>query len=342
MISNQTVQWGGRIMPVSVRDAVVVITGASSGIGRAAAQEFARQGATVVLASRNKRALSDAAEECEELGARTLAVPTDVTVEEQVEELARQAIDDFRRIDVWVNNAGVGLYAPFVDSPAENFRRVLETNLFGCIYGARAALRCFEQRGRGVLINVSSQVALGGIPYSSAYDISKHGVRGLGDTLRQEYVGTEIKICTIFPASTDTPFFQHAANYTGKAIRPLGPVNDARKVAREIVNLVRDPRPELLVGKHGYFMSLAHALKPAQYDNMIRQMTERQHFQKKTAVETEGALYQPKKPERISGGWRKGGTLKRISGLALAGLAGSAVLSILRTRADSRSAPRAA
>jgi len=189
-----------------------------------------------------------------------------------------------------------------------------------------------------VLINVSSQVALGGIPYSSAYDISKHGVRGLGDTLRQEYVGTDISISTIFPASTDTPFFQHAANYTGKAIRPLGSVSEARKVAREIVSLAEDPQPEVLVGKHGYFMSLAHALTPKQYDKVIRQITERQHFQNQPAAPTEGNLYEPQKPERVSGGWRKGGTLKKISKLALATVAGSAALSIVRARREQRGA----
>ncbi|HTM90331.1 MAG TPA: SDR family oxidoreductase [Terriglobales bacterium] len=325
-------------MPVSVENAVVVITGASSGIGRVAAQEFARQGASLVLAARNKRALKDAARECEKFGGQALVVPTDVTLEEEVEELARQAVDTFGGIDVWVNNAGVGLYARFVDSPADDFRRVLETNLYGCIHGSRAALRQFEHQGRGVLINVSSQVALGGIPYSSAYDISKHGVRGLGDTLRQEYVGTDISISTIFPASTDTPFFQHAANYTGKAIRPLGSVSEARKVAREIVSLAEDPQPEVLVGKHGYFMSLAHALTPKQYDKVIRQITERQHFQNQPAAPTEGNLYEPQKPERVSGGWRKGGTLKKISKLALATVAGSAALSIVRARREQRGA----
>ena len=325
-------------MPVSVENAVVVITGASSGIGRVAAQEFARQGASLVLAARNKRALKDAARECEKFGGQALVVPTDVTLEEEVEELARQAVDTFGGIDVWVNNAGVGLYARFVDSPADDFRRVLETNLYGCIHGSRAALRQFEHQGRGVLINVSSQVALGGIPCSSAYDISKHGVRGLGDTLRQEYVGTDISISTIFPASTDTPFFQHAANYTGKAIRPLGSVSEARKVAREIVSLAEDPQPEVLVGKHGYFMSLAHALTPKQYDKVIRRITERQHFQNQPAAPTEGNLYEPQKPERVSGGWRKGGTLKKISKLALATVAGSAALSIVRARREQRGA----
>ncbi len=140
-------------MPRKVGDAVVVITGASSGIGRATALAFARRGATVVVAARREQALRGVATECEQLGGRALAVPTDVTDEAAVRSLARRAVESFGRVDVWVNNAAVGLFGRFEDTPLEAYRRVIETNLFGYIYGARAALPIFREQGSGVLIN---------------------------------------------------------------------------------------------------------------------------------------------------------------------------------------------
>ncbi len=155
-----------------IRDAVVVITGASSGIGRATAIGFARQGAAVVLAARREWALREIAESCERLGVPTLVVPTDTTDEDAVRALVQAALERFGRIDVWVNNAGVGLYARFEDTPAADFRKVIETNFFGYVHGARAVLPHFYRQGHGVLINNASIMARVPGPYVSAYAAS--------------------------------------------------------------------------------------------------------------------------------------------------------------------------
>ncbi|WP_437378602.1 SDR family NAD(P)-dependent oxidoreductase, partial [Inquilinus limosus] len=148
--------FSGRSMARKLQDAVVVITGASSGIGRAAAHAFAKRGAALVLAARRERALEEAAQESRNFGARAIAVPTDVTDPQAVQALARAAIENFGRIDVWVNNAAVTLFARFEEAPMDAYRRVIETNLFGYIHGARAALPHFREQGHGVLINNAS------------------------------------------------------------------------------------------------------------------------------------------------------------------------------------------
>lgn len=206
-------------MPRPIEDSVVVITGASSGIGRAAAQEFARRGATLVLAARRAQALDEVARECKELGGHALAVPTDVTDEAAVQDLARRAIETFGRIDVWVNNAAVTLFARIEEAPYEDYRRVIETNLLGYVHGARAAIPYFREQGSGVLVNVSSVVGKVGQPNTSAYCATKFAIVGLSECLRQELLDVEdIHVCTVMPPSVDTPIFQHAANYTGRVI----------------------------------------------------------------------------------------------------------------------------
>src|SRR5215204_1850351 len=150
-------------------DSVVVVTGASSGIGRGTALAFARAGAAVVLAARREEPLREAAEECRRLGARALAVATDVRVESAVERLAEQAAASFGGVDVWVNNAGVTLLGRFEDAPADLWREVVQTNFFGCVNGARAALPVLRRRGGGTLINVGSVNSRVGAPYASAY-----------------------------------------------------------------------------------------------------------------------------------------------------------------------------
>jgi NAD(P)-dependent dehydrogenase (short-subunit alcohol dehydrogenase family) len=153
--------------------AVVVVTGASSGIGRATGLAFAERGARVVLAARRADALKELARQCQAAGGQALAVPTDMTDEAAVAELARRAVERFGRIDVWVNNAGVYLLGLLEATPPEAFRRVLETNFFGYVNGARAVLPRFREQGRGVLINNASVYAHIGAPWLTAYLSSK-------------------------------------------------------------------------------------------------------------------------------------------------------------------------
>ncbi len=273
-------------MTRKIGDSAVIITGASSGIGRATARAFAGEGAAVVLAARREEALREVAAECEALGGRVLAVPTDVTDERAVEELARRAVENFGRIDVWVNNAAVTLFGRFEEAPPEVYRQVIETNLFGYIHGARAALPYFKEQGSGVLINVSSVVAKAGQPYTSAYVTSKFAIRGLSECLRQELIlgkARDIHVCTVMPASIDTPFFQHGANYTGRAPKALNPVCDAEKVAQTIVRCARRPRREVVIGNADRMLAAQHTLSLALYDRMATRMIDRDHFQDRPA-----------------------------------------------------------
>jgi short-subunit dehydrogenase len=303
-------------MPKAARDLVVVITGASSGIGRATALEFAKQGANLVLAARNQENLEETAKKCRKSGSPVLIVPTDVTRENEVEALAERTVERFGHIDVWINNAGVGLYARFERAPLEEYRQVIETNLFGPIYGARAALKEFRRSNSGILINVSSQLAFGGSAYSSAYAISKYGLRALSDTLRQELIDTGIRVCTVYPASTDTPFFQHAANYTGREVQPLGSVSEARDVAKAIVRLVRRPKPDTLVGKSGYVVEPLHWVAPRLHARILRKKTERDHFQDKAAQPRAGNLFEPADLASERGGWKSSGGMGKVAALA--------------------------
>jgi short-subunit dehydrogenase len=333
-------------MPRPIPDSVVVITGASSGIGRATAMTFAQQGATVVLGARREHALNEVVSACERSGARALAVPTDVIDEKAVQHLARRAVETFGRIDVWVNNAAVTLFGRFEETPKQDYRRVIETNLFGYIHGARAALPIFREQGSGVLINVSSMVAKLAQPYTSAYSISKAGIRNLSMSLREELLldgQHDIHVCTVMPATIDTPFFQHAANYTGRAVKAMPPVYSAEEVAQTILRLSQKPTSEVMVGRSARMISAQHTLSPSLGERMMTQMVDKQHlYPDRRAEPNSGNLFEPMPQySTVSGGWMQAehGQSSPVSkGLMLALLAGGAFLGLrlLRSRKDQR------
>lgn len=296
-------------MPKKLHESVIVITGASSGIGRAAAIAFAAGGAPcLVVAARRGHALEETAHACRNLGARAIAVPTDVSDEGEVRALAKSAVDAFGGIDVWVNNAAVCAFGKFTEIPSEVFRKVMETNFFGYVHGARAALEAFRSGGSGVLINNASMVARLPEPFASPYVASKHAIRGLAASLRQELrlEGTgEIHVCTVMPAAIDTPFFQHAANYLGVAVKAFPPVHRADAVAEAMVECALRPRDEFFVGNAARVMNLGYALSSRLGEKSIGRMVRRLHFDQKSPAErTDGNIFHAMtEVDGVSGGW---------------------------------------
>ena len=290
-------------------DKIIVITGASSGFGKGAALAFADKGAKLVLAARRSEVLDELVDQCHAEGVEAIACPTDVSKPEDVERLAEAAIGTFGRIDVWINNAGVGALGPFERIPLEIHEQVICTNLLGTLYGSYCAYRQFRQQGGGVLINVASELGFGSVPYYTSYTAAKHGVVGLSDSLRQEVKQNRhdgVHICTIMPTAHDTPFFDHAANYTGHEITPPKPLHDPQDVVEAMVRVAADPEDKEIVGADGVVKLLMASLMPGVAEKIgARQMHRTQMEKPPASGDSAGAVVTPMSEGReVSAGRR--------------------------------------
>lgn len=290
----------------NLHGALVVLTGASSGIGRAAAQAFARQGARLVLAARDAEALAETADECRALGGEVLVVPTDVTHSDEVEALASAAVEFGQgRIDVWINNAGIGAVGAFDETPLDAHEQVVQTDLLGYLRGAHAVLPYFKQQQRGVLINTLSVGSWVAQPFAAAYSASKFGLRGLSQALRGELgPWPGVHICDVYPGIVDTPGFRDGGNYAGRSLQPPPPLIDPRQVANAMVSLALHPRHTTSVGATATLLRLANFLTPG-FDRLNGLITGVALGRAQRVPTSSGNLFHPPLGQRrIDGGWR--------------------------------------
>jgi NAD(P)-dependent dehydrogenase (short-subunit alcohol dehydrogenase family) len=247
-----------KIQLLPIREQVIVITGASSGIGLVAARQAAEQGARVVLAARNENDLREAVENIRAGGGRAIYVVADVANADEVERIADAAIREFGRIDTWVNNAAVSMYGRLVEAPIEDLRRQMDVNYWGQVYGARIAVRHLRARG-GALINVGSALSDRAIPLQGNYCAAKHALKAFTDALRMELEeeGVPISVTLVKPASIDTPFFEKAKTLIGVEPQPVPPVYAPEVAADVILAAARRPIRELIAGGSGAKLSAA-------------------------------------------------------------------------------------
>jgi NAD(P)-dependent dehydrogenase (short-subunit alcohol dehydrogenase family) len=254
-----------------VNEQVVVLVGASSGIGRAAALKFANKGAKVLVAARDESGLKSLVEQIKREGGTATYIVADVAEFEQVKAIADKAVAEYGRVDTWVNLAAVSLYATFEDTEPEEFKQIIEVNLMGQVYGAKVALPLLKREGRGSLICISSIEAKRALPYQSAYTSSKHGVEGFVECLRLEIKKEKlpINIVNVMPASINTPFFAKARTKLGVKPAPMPPVYEPEVVADTILfgaeHFVRD----LHAGGAGAGFLFMQGISPSLVDSFL-------------------------------------------------------------------------
>jgi NAD(P)-dependent dehydrogenase (short-subunit alcohol dehydrogenase family) len=326
------------------RREVVVVTGASAGVGRAVAREFARHGAAVGLLARGRDGLEAAKRECEDLGGRGLILPADVTDADAVERAAATVEDDFGPIDVWVNNAMAAVFSPVKDMTAADFKRVTEVCYLGYVHGTLAALKRMLPRDRGMILQVGSALAYRGIPLQAAYCAAKHAIQGFHDSLRAELIhdNSRVRTTMVHLPATNTPQHSWSKNRMRLRPRPVPPIYQPEVAARAIYYAAHHDRREWNLGLVTDVVLMGNALLPGVGDWYLG----------KTGYESQ-LTDEPETPNRphnlyapLPGDWGAHGRFDRVSHesseqwwvtrnrgwLAAAGVAGVALLAATRSR----------
>jgi NAD(P)-dependent dehydrogenase (short-subunit alcohol dehydrogenase family) len=229
---------------------VVVITGASAGVGRATARAFAQRGAKIGLLARGRDGLEGARREIERAGGKALVLPTDVASPEQVEAAAQAVEENFGPIDIWINNAMVSVFSPIKEMTPEEFKRVTDVTYLGAVYGTLSALRRMLPRNRGIIVQVGSALAYRGIPLQAAYCGAKHAMQGFVDSLRSELLHDQsrVRVTMVQLPALNTPQFSWVKSRLPRKPQPVPPIFQPEVAADAIVWAAFHERPELYVG----------------------------------------------------------------------------------------------
>ncbi len=281
---------------------VLVITGASSGIGLATAQSAAAQGARVVLASRNEEALARIVQQIKAEGGEAIYVVTDVSKRADVENLAAAAIGQFGGFDTWINDAGLGLWGRLQEVSDADHRQLFDINFWGVVYGSSVAVRHLKQRG-GALINLGSVASDFAFPIQGMYSVSKHAIKGYTDALRRELrdESAPISVTLIQPAAIGTPFPLHAKNYNDQEAKLPPPLYAPEDVARTILFAAEHPRRALHVGGAGKVLGIFSRLVPALVDSTSTLLVKSQ-LKDQPAVPRKDNLWQAGDDGSVRGG----------------------------------------
>jgi short-subunit dehydrogenase len=286
-----------------LNEQVIVITGASSGIGLATAECAAKQGAKVVLAARSARTLDEIVSRITAAGGQAISVECDVADRDQVAHLARTAVERFGRIDTWVNDAGVAIYGRLDQVSDADNRRLFDTNFWGLVYGSLAALPHLKKQG-GALINVGSEVSEAAVPMLGMYVASKHAVKGFTDALRIEVEKVDqapVAVTLIQPTAVDTPFDEHGKNYMDKEPDLPTPMIDPQQVAEAILAAAVKHTRDTRVGMMAKVNTFVAKNLPGVGDRMAAGQVENLKRDEPPQRDREGALHIPGESGRTHG-----------------------------------------